>query len=209
MRIDEFLKEYKELEHHITEYYTNHKPLPFKWLDGKGTIMTVLELENHATDKNMDKLHICRSIRNYAQHNADYKKFISVSDDMMRYIKSLNNAFQYTYIGDIAVRVKPLLLTDTVNDAIKRLIKRSEGYLPIVDNKNEIAGIVTTDYLIEGFADRKIRSSTKLSKIEDIPYEVYNAEHLLADIDINDLEGKRILIHKNDKYYGIVDMGKI
>ena len=86
--INDFLTVYKKLENALFDIdVQNLKKV--SWLDADNSDdedINVFWLENHAKDGSIqNKLRLCRMIRNYAQHNEDYKSFLAMQSDMIVY----------------------------------------------------------------------------------------------------------------------------
>ena len=88
--IDTFLEEYKKLETAIRNE----------------TGSTVLDYENTMQQDLAEKIKVCRIMRNYAQHNADYVRFLAATADMCDFLRDMTKNVEKDRLLDVAYGAK-------------------------------------------------------------------------------------------------------
>lgn len=132
---EQFLAEYKVLENRIRQDKS----------------MSVVDYENTLNrSPEAERLQICRILRNYMVHREDSSSFLNFSQ-MTQFLHEENLKFASTsaFAEDVGVKLTPLTLRSTLKESSQSLSKRNLGYLPIVDAKNHILGILTPTLLIK------------------------------------------------------------
>lgn len=159
MELKDLLEKYKELEQILRN---KEKQI------GDGS---VLSYENTLNQDDLEKLKVCRIIRNYCQHHADYSKFMSI-DGMTSFldkqIKEIEK--QESLVKDIMDKTKAPTLKDTFEDIIKYLIKTEANFCPVLNDrpkKNEpvLVGVFTKENILDLVLKNKL--NTKISKLVD------------------------------------------
>lgn len=159
MELKDLLEKYKELEQILRN---KEKQI------GDGS---VLSYENTLNQDDLEKLKVCRIIRNYCQHHADYSKFMSI-DGMTSFldkqIKEIEK--QESLVKDIMNKTKAPTLKDTFEDIIKYLIKTEANFCPVLNDrpkKNEpvLVGVFTKENILDLVLKNKL--NTKISKLVD------------------------------------------
>lgn len=152
---DEFIALYKELEDAIEERYVherNDSESPVKWAEGQFPEKT-------------SRLRYCRITRNYIQHEKDYGKFISISDEMMTFMRE--------FVGELVgtaktycstVKSSTVLCSDTVYDASVFLSKKNLKEVLVFDGK-DIVGVISESDIVSAFASGTLTKKTKVSSI--------------------------------------------
>lgn len=134
-QIDNFLQTYKELEALVQQ---NHNK-------------TIFEYENDLDSTDSKKLQICRILRNYIQHNEDGYDFVAISDDMQKFLESLTISEKAKELKNKDMMVKPFskkLISESVLSAAKLLISKNLEFLPVLNEKKQLTGVVTKENMI-------------------------------------------------------------
>ena len=75
-KYDIFINEYNKLENILSQLSGAPNDANMKWLEDT---LDDIKMRN--------KLYLCRIMRNYIQHNTDYRKFINITDEMIDFIR--------------------------------------------------------------------------------------------------------------------------
>lgn len=149
---DAFIDKYKEME----------KLLP----------ITVREYEDSLPEEEAQKMRLCRLMRNYIQHNADYEKMILIAPGMQAYIDSvvdglhrqngilkehMTSAAKYGFMSE----------SDTIVDCAVMMSKKKRRNNIVLDKNGEYLGVITKDIISDCFGNMGITKITKISKISD------------------------------------------
>lgn len=192
---EEFLWQYKSLETLLRGVY--------------GSDMSVLNFESKSTEP--EKLRMCRLVRNFLQHTPDGDKFIVPTEAMVTFLKRemVQIAAQAEKAKDLSYKQTPVKLSHTLKQAAKLFIKSGRDWLPIVDEKSVVVGILTKDelfvqmvsgedlsfYLVSSCFTAKSLAKTL------IPFEVVDCESVLAGMDLD-----RVIVTRKGKYSGLIDL---
>lgn len=184
---DKFIETYKELESAVRNEFES-----------------VRAYEESLPDEDAKKLQICRIIRNYIQHNADYEKFISISSDMQSFLES--HVYKLRCLNGI---LKDAMLsvakygclfdeTESVVNAAGILAKKKRDSGIVIDKKGEIIGVLTKSLISDLTGEKAITASTKISKIvsrldTDYTLKFYPATTPM-DVVIHDVESNPSVI---------------
>ena len=135
--IDTFLEEYKKLETAIRNE----------------TGSTVLDYENTMQQDLAEKIKVCRIMRNYAQHNADYVRFLAATADMCDFLRNMTKDVEKDRLraGDKCKKLQALTLKMSLKDIV-------QDNLPY--------GIYTREMLVAGLATAG-RLTSSLSSVYD------------------------------------------
>ena len=197
--LEEFLSEYTRLEGLLKRT----EALP----------TTVLDYENSLTDiETREKLKVCRILRNYCRHHEDYAQFITVSDELLRFMKSMNSELEkpFLHVSDKTKRVTPIMGKDSLKATVLQFAKQKVSFLPLVVRTERsgdcVIGIISREMLINMIA----QSETLASKIEkSITPKIIKMQPQYTIADPDDLletvsDTERVVVVKDGKYKGIV-----
>ena len=151
---DTFIETYKELEGLVRDEYDS-----------------VRNYEESLLDEDSKKLQLCRLIRNYIQHNADYSTFIQISPAMQTFLDNLvyelrcRNGILKDAMLSVAKYGCLFTETDSVVDAAAILSKKKRDRGIVIDKKGEIIGLLSKSIISDLVGAKAITSSTKISKI--------------------------------------------
>lgn len=129
---EEFLYLYKNIEQNIPKMKNATIDSNVKWLEDK-----IIEPEKR------NKLYICRIIRNYIQHNSDYKEFLTINDGMITFLKEiyiqvLSNQIQNKDIMLIGKQFIVCKVSDNIIDTLKKMDNKKQEYIPIFKDEKLI-----------------------------------------------------------------------
>ena len=195
MELKDLLEKYKELEQILRN---KEKQI------GDGS---VLSYENTLNQDDLEKLKVCRIIRNYCQHHADYSKFMSI-DGMTSFldkqIKEIEK--QESLVKDIMDKTKAPTLKDTFEDIIKYLIKTEANFCPVLNDrpkKNEpvLVGVFTKENILDLVLKNKL--NTKISKLVDkkAEKELKNYKVVESKLQTKKLESNKSYIVIDDNVF--------
>ena len=207
--INDFLTVYKKLENALFDIdVQNLKKV--SWLDADNSDdedINVFWLENHAKDGSIqNKLRLCRMIRNYAQHNEDYKSFLAMQSDMILFINKVLKDLGCIdkTAGQLCKKVQALSEKSILSDCCTALINKKIDWLPVVDSKsNKCLGIVTNNHILSWISDGATLK-TKISSLLSVKNE--KAMTLVQDdVKYNSIpNADYIIVIKDDIYKGII-----
>lgn len=131
----------------INEFLNEYKALETALRDNPEQPDTVFDLEN--TSNFSDKLKVCRTIRNYAQHNEDYQRFLRW-DSMTTFLEQIRREIEKKEetVRDITRRYTVLTLNNTVEELLQGLSKTKFPFVIITDIKGEYLGVVDAPFLV-------------------------------------------------------------
>lgn len=154
---DKFIESYKELEGLVREKYES-----------------VRAYEEQLPDEDSKKLQICRIVRNYIQHNADYEKFIQVSPGMQTFVDDLiyelhcQNGVLKDHMLSVAKYGCVFKVGDTVSESAAMLDKKQRDFGFVVNTGGEIIGLLTKSVISTAFGMGLITGATKIAKINHL-----------------------------------------
>lgn len=193
--IDTFLEEYKKLETAIRNE----------------TGSTVLDYENTMQQDLAEKIKVCRIMRNYAQHNADYVRFLAATADMCDFLRDMTKDVEKDRLraGDKCKKLQVLTLKMSLKDIVQAFAKTKSAWLCIVDQDNIPYGIYTREMLVAGLSAAG-RLTSSLSAV----YDEKSSKKALKQVFIVQKEtkldaykpGDKLLVcnEKTGKYEGII-----
>ncbi len=200
MDINDFLTTYKELEQ-ILRNKDN--------LIGDGS---VLSYENTLNQDDLEKLKLCRIIRNYCQHHADYKKFVAISDEMIRFLEKQIASIekQESTAKDLMRKLKVPTTKDTLNDVLKFMSKNKLDWCPVLNDKPTkkvpvVAGVITAMTLLDLLVNNK--PTTKLKSLVEgkaIQKELKNYPVIDTKISGKKLTSDNYIVVEDNSYKGII-----
>lgn len=129
---EDFLHLYKNIELNIPKMKNATMDSNVKWLEDQ-----IMEPEKR------NKLYICRIIRNYIQHNSDYKEFITITEGMITFLKEI-----YVQVLSNQIKNKDIMLSgkqfvvckisDNIIDTLKKMDSKKQEYIPIFKDEKLI-----------------------------------------------------------------------
>lgn len=164
---DKFIESYKELESIVRNRYES-----------------VRVYEDTLPEDDSKKLQICRIVRNYIQHNADYETFISISNGMQSFLDDLiykfhcENGLLKDHMLSVAKFGCLFNESDLVLDAASLLDKKNRQFCIILNKKGEISGLLTREIISTAFGCKILTASTKISKLVDLLKKDYIVKFL-------------------------------
>lgn len=192
---EQFLENYKSLEALLRGIY--------------GSSMTVLNYEDQSLEP--EKLRICRLVRNFLQHTPDGVKFLVPTEAMCRFLRqeSVQIAAKSEKAKDLAYRQQPVKLSNTPRQAGRLLLKSERDWLPVVDDKSVLIGVLTREALFSllcGTKDLTDKTLAECVKPKDWQksldgYAVRDCDSILPAKELG-----QVILTRNGKYSGVVDM---
>ena len=115
-----------------------------------GSSKTPLDYENELNADDAEKLKVCRIMRNYNRHHQDGDSFLQFSDEQLDFIADLNEQLELKFesIKSKTKKLSAIELTDNLQSVATALSKTKGGFLPVLDKKGNVIGIIDTDLLI-------------------------------------------------------------
>lgn len=189
----------------ITEFINTYKTLE-NLLREKSPDTSVLEYENTLPAAEGDKLRICRQLRNYIQHHEDGEVFISISDNMIKFLKLLITQIESEEkkVIDRVYRLGAIELGEKLINVVERFSKTKREWLPVVDNNGMFLGILSYYSVFNA-----ILAAGKLNSKLDDKMVIKKLKEFTIDDGTSSLKsvlGKEssVIIVKNDKYIGVL-----
>lgn len=191
--INEFLKEYKTLEEN-TRYLFNK---------------SVYEYEAGLDPDVLEKLKVCRLLRNYVIHQEN-DEFVSVTTKQVEFIRGINNELERLYkrVGDKITELPAIDEEYTVQDVAKKLM--SYEFVPVVSADNKVVGVFNKELLMQYVSEGAKHTDTisiymndeKLLKSKGGYYFAKETDRL----SMYHPKNKIIVVNDNDEYLGIIEM---
>ena len=192
--VKEFLKEYKTLEENV------------RYLHNK----TVYEYETGLDPELMERLKVCRLLRNYITHQNDAETFVCISQEQIAFLNNLNNELEkrYKHIKDKITKLNPITAKYTLQDVALRL-EKSE-YVPVVNENQEIVGVFNNELLVY-YISQGVKPTNKVKAyIEDKKMSKSKKDYYFAKetdrLGMYHPKNKIIVIDADKKYLGIVKL---
>ena len=192
---EEFLWYYKSLETLLRGVY--------------GSDMSVLNFEGKSTEP--EKLRMCRLVRNFLQHTPDGDRFIVPTEAMVSFLKqeSARVAAQAEKAKDLSYRQSPVKISHSLLQAAKLFVSSGRTWLPVVDEKSAVIGVLGKDTLFVQMASGKDLSAKTVSvcftakgwKDTLDGFTVADCESVLAGMDLD-----RVIVTRKGKYSGLIDL---
>lgn len=183
-----FLAEYKNLENLI------------KKMDGAPETSTIYWLEQQLEGEEQAKLALCRTCRNFLQHN-DEKEFFEATIDMIEFLKSQKKKILANFITceDVMVdiRRKKMIfdIKDRLCDALPSIAKY--GFV-IINDGDCFRGLYTAHDYVKRLASDKITKTTKIETFSKVKYTALLKTELQEAAN-KALEKYEIVFIKDDK----------
>ena len=124
--LEKFLEKYKRLFGLVHRIYRNN---PYAYTE-------------HLDTETQNKMNFCRHFRNYCQHNADFRTFVSVTPDMVRFLDTQIRelSLQLTSKEYETKKIPAVTPNTSIRDACKLITKWDLGWLPTVDENGSVNG---------------------------------------------------------------------
>lgn len=192
-----FLETYKTLEFMLNKFFNN--------------LMTVSQYEQYIGD-NSEKLRMCRLMRNFLQHNPNVTNFVYPTDNMIEFLKEtiLEIVKSGEKAKNISYKVKPIMLTNSVIDVCKIFVKANRDWLPIVNDENEIVGVMDDKLLFKAISFIKDNTTTVMDSLKpkDMTeslksYKIIDCETIMCD---NIYNRDCIILTRKGKYSGVIKL---
>lgn len=118
-----------------------------------------------------NKLYLCRIIRNYIQHNSDYKDFICITDGMLNFLDSVDVIVnsKLNTSENIMIPLKKICfkrIEDNVLDCIAIMNSKNYDFIPIIDDNNKILGVFSTGSIVNLISSEGIKKSLKFKDLD-------------------------------------------
>ena len=192
---EQFLESYKSLESLLRGVY--------------GSGMTVLNYEEQSSEP--EKLRICRLIRNFLQHTPDGAAFLTPTDAMCRFLRqeSVRIAANAEKAKELSYRQTPVKLGYTLRQAGKLFLKSDREWLPVIDDNMVLVGVLTRPVLFEllcGAKNPDEKTLTESVKQKDWARSLDSYVIRECTVMLSSRELDRVILLRNGKYSGVVDM---
>lgn len=159
---DLFLAEYKNLENLI------------KKMDGAPETSTIYWLEQKLEGEEQAKLTLCRTCRNFLQHN-DEKDFFVATEDMIDFIKKQQTKIlaNFTTCEKIMVDIRRKNMVfdvkDKLIDAVPAIAKY--GFVIVYDGE-ALKGLYTAQDYVKRLTSDKITKTAKIETFSKVKYTI-------------------------------------
>ena len=173
---------------------------------------TVLEYEATVDAELSEKIKLCRIIRNYCRHHADYASFVDVSKGMYVFLKNLNDDIekQILHVYDKTKKVGPLTTKDSLRTAVDMFVKTKVDFVPVINKaktgEEELVLVMSRKMLLAMISE----NPSLAAKIEKVMLpKIVKMQPSYVIADYNDLlerynATQNLVVYKDDKYKGIV-----
>ena len=150
-----FLFEYNKLETSLNKISGAPVDANMKWYE-----------DNYTDQKIKNKLYLCRILRNYIQHNEDYRDFVAINDNMINFLtKEYIVAFsKITKAKDIMTPLKKFTsksLKDNALETISFITSKKITFLPILNDDLTLVGALTPINALENILDCTKKTTIK------------------------------------------------
>lgn len=194
-----FLAEYKNLENLI------------KKMDGAPEMSTIYWLEQKLEGEEQAKLTLCRTCRNFLQHN-DEKEFFVATEDMIDFIKKQQMKILANFTtcekAMVDIRRKNMVfdVKDKLKDAVPAIAKY--GFVIVYDGKN-LKGLYTAQDYVKRLTGDKVAKAAKIETFTKVKYTILPKTELQEVAD-KALEKYEIIFVKDnkDKIVGYIRRGE-
>lgn len=170
--------------------------------------LSILQYEETLSASDMERLRICRQIRNYVQHHDDGSIFLTATPAMTVFLESLiqsENA-KRGMVKDKLYRLSPLSYDDTLGSGLERYANSKREWMPVVDCNGIYLGSLSLLQFVQIY--NTSRASTKLKSLlsdkagQKLLQQIQTVER---DDLLEGLAGRNlVVIGKEKKYLGIV-----
>ena len=174
-----------------------------------GPDMTVLRYEDQIP--NPEKLRMCRLVRNFLQHTPDAAGFIVPTEEMRLFLKheTARVAAQAEKAKNLSYRPAPIKLSHTWQQAFRLFVKAGADWLPVVDDKSQLVGVLTKDTLFAALGSGKDITANLVQNcypakgwkktLDD--FVVCNCEDILPCVPLD-----KVILVRGGKYSGVIDL---
>lgn len=198
-----YMRKYNDIENLIPKLKGASPDSNMKYLE---------DISENTKEKN--KLYLSRIMRNYIQHNADYKEFIEISEMQLRFLDEiyLKVLGKLDTTKSIMIPTKKAFVKDIkekISENIEPFIKKEKNFI-VVSNDNKFIGLLSPLDILE-LINAGIK---KTDKFESIDKKYFNRnkqkvsflkETDLIEVATNELKEKEIIIiTDNGKSTGII-----
>ena len=127
------------------EFLEKYKSLELTLRTVLGSDMSVLKYEDMLNDEAADKMRLCRVVRNFLQHTPKATTFMQPSQPMLDFLDKqiMLVLAQAEKAKDLMYRVPAIKKSMSLRDVAKLFAKGQHDWLPIVDEKNQVVGVLT------------------------------------------------------------------
>lgn len=194
-----FLAEYKNLENLI------------KKMDGAPETSTIYWLEQQLEGEEQAKLALCRTCRNFLQHN-DEKEFFVATEDMIDFIKKQQTKIlaNFTTCEKIMVDIRRKNMVFDVKDKLTETVPAiaKYGFVIIYDGEN-LKGLYTAQDYVKRITGEKVTKTAKIETFTKVKYTILSKTELQEVAD-KALEKYEIIFIKDnkDKIVGYIRSGE-
>lgn len=155
-----YITKYNDIENLLNKLPDAPSDANMKWLEDQ---ITDIKIKN--------KLYLCRILRNYIQHNSDFKEFISITDTMIDFLDEIKSLVlnKLTLIKTVMIPKKKLIikkLSDSILETIIIMNSKNIDCIPIIDDNETVLTIFTKDDALQLFEKEKIKKSTKFKDLD-------------------------------------------
>ena len=126
---ENFLELYKEFEEAV--YAAKHQ--------------TVLEYEGEVEKEKGERVRILRQVRNFLQHHADAKRFVTAGPDGNAFMKKETLELKKLCVtaGKLAKKVPPIGPKTTGREVLEMMSKYDLHWYPVVNEEKELIGMIS------------------------------------------------------------------
>jgi len=121
--------------------------------------------EESLPEADSQKLRMCRNLRNYAAHNDGFRTFLSISDEMIKFLDKIDKDVKKNISTVKEYMDKSCVVSHNTTFAEASKTLNKSNILVVVDDKKQYLGFFTNKQLRKMIADNK---TTKTAKIK--PY---------------------------------------
>lgn len=159
-KYDSFINKFKEIEGIVTKIPNAPSSANIKWYE---------DSIDDAEKRN--KLYYCRIVRNYIQHNNDYKEFITITDGMINFLNeiSVEISSKIYQAKDEMIplsKINKATTKDKAIDTLKLMTKKKISLCPIIEDDIYVGMIniyELTDFVLEN-KTKTLKDYTKIKQ---------------------------------------------
>lgn len=163
--------------------------------------LSILKYEEFLPQAEMEKLRVCRQMRNYIQHHEDGETFLICSEAMCDFIRALIKKEKEGRSSRIQEMI-PVYTGDRLSEIQMLFSKNNRTWMPVSDNSGKYLGILEMLPLIR-LTSRHNPNTRLLSVLPDAGLDRHTIP-VLTNTEINDFEGSdAVIVDENGNYIGI------
>ena len=175
-----FLEQYKRMEQAVNNSTSLSK---ISWIDPHkaSSVRTIYDLESASLDADiLEKLKLCRIVRNYAQHNPGAQSFVAATQEMVDFVSEV--ALEIESIGgtvkDLMIKVTATAITETstLQDCLAMMEKKKMQWLPIAGKTREPIACISEHTVCAALSSGATLRS-KISTLVKQPYFLMACEN--------------------------------